>query len=68
MHYSYSSTLKGCGVFAGGPFICAMGNAAAAVTYCMSEPSYINVSFLEETIAGLVLGSQIDDTTNIKGS
>jgi hypothetical protein len=68
MHIAYSKTIKGAGIFAGGPYLCALGNTEAAVTTCMTTPALINVALLEETVVGLEVASQIDSTSNLAGS
>jgi poly(3-hydroxybutyrate) depolymerase len=64
MHVAYSSSIHGCGVFAGGPYHCAQGSLTTATTFCMD-------SLVGPDVASLIKytdkqsGVAIDDTKNL---
>lgn len=68
MHVAYSSTIKGAGVFAGGPFYCAKGAMMTALTTCMSTGIGIDLSGIKSEISKQVGKGKVDDTSNIAGS
>lgn len=45
-HLAHSSSVVGCGVFAGGPYWCAKDNENTALTACMKSPLLINLATL----------------------
>ena len=45
-HVAYNKDVVGVGALAGGPFFCAQGKLAIAMTACMANPSYIDVDEL----------------------
>ena len=66
-HYAYSSTVKGCGVFAGGPFYCAQGSQNTAQMNCMSMPTSINLETIKTDIKNFETKKTIDPVSNLKG-
>jgi hypothetical protein len=68
LHFAFSSSIKGSGIFAGGPYLCAMGDVDRATTSCMLVPVDIVVSALEVTTDSLSVTKFIDDTANLKGA
>jgi len=38
LHFAYSSVIKGAGIFAGGPYYCALGLESKAILDCMTMP------------------------------
>jgi hypothetical protein len=68
LHFAFSSNIKGSGVFAGGPYLCAMGDVDRALSTCMLVPVGIVVPSLEVTTDSLSITKFIDDTDNLKGA
>lgn len=67
-HFAFSSEVLGAGIFAGGPYYCAQGNMMTAITACMSSPSQINLSVLEQAAVANAQDSSIDSLANIASS
>jgi poly(3-hydroxybutyrate) depolymerase len=68
VHISFSSKIRGSGVFAGGPYYCAKGNTMTALTTCMSGYGIININGLIKTIKDYEQSGKIDSISNIKDS
>jgi len=67
-HYIFSAKVKGSGLFAGGPFYCAGGVAATAVTLCMKDPALIIDQTLKNLYYGLETAGFIDKLSNMAKS
>ncbi len=67
-HFAYSSEVKGVGIFAGGPYYCAMGDMMKALLDCMGQPGLIDTSALEKKISDFESKKYIDPVSNIKDS
>eukprot|EP00762_Andalucia_godoyi_P002011 ANDGO_02584.mRNA.1 polyhydroxybutyrate depolymerase len=65
---SYSSLVKGVGVFAGGPYWCAGANVAVATTACMSQPELISIDALIAATDYAEVALSIDATSNMKNT
>lgn len=66
MHVSYSKTINGAGMIAGGPYWCAEDwGVARALTACMSTPSLISPPYLEGIISATALSGFADSTDNL---
>ncbi|CAI2373946.1 unnamed protein product [Moneuplotes crassus] len=68
MHVANSATIKGAGVFAGGPFYCAQGQVATALTTCMSIGTGINLAGIKQEISTQASKGKVDDPSNLSGS
>ncbi|CAI2373968.1 unnamed protein product [Moneuplotes crassus] len=68
VHVAHSATIKGAGVFAGGPYYCAQGQIATALTTCMSVGSGINLAGIKSEIKSKASKGKIDDPSNLDGS
>lgn len=66
-HYAYSSTVKGCGVFAGGPYYCAEGSVNSAQMGCMNDIQKPAQTTLESHIQKFETKGVIDKTSNLAG-
>lgn len=68
MHVAFSRNFSGAGVVAGGPYYCSQGNIGYALTYCMTQPSFIDVAKLLSDAQSFSQGSQIDPLSFVYGS
>lgn len=68
MHFAYSKSIKGAAITAGGPFWCAQGSQTTALTSCMSSPTSLVVSTLNNKVTSLATSGSIDPVSNLKGS
>ena len=68
MHMAYSDSIKGAGVFAGGPYDCAQDKEMTALTSCMSSPIMIKNRVLEKATDSFSSAGSIDNTSNISNS
>ncbi len=64
---AYSSTVRGVGAFAGGPYDCAGGSVATALTTCMSSPSGLDVPALVARTRARAASGAIDPVDGIAG-
>ena len=60
MQVAFSKTIKGVGILAGGPYLCAQGLVNIAVSSCMKTPSLINLDGIMITAHGLATSGYID--------
>lgn len=67
-HVAFSDELVGAGVVAGGPFYCALGEEAIAITECMNEPSAISLSVLYAATSAMAAAGDIANPQNLNGS
>jgi hypothetical protein len=65
LHVAHSSLFQGVGVFAGGPYHCAQGELAYAITTCLEGLPPVSVSSLVETATIRSDFMQIDSTSNL---
>lgn len=63
---AYSTTFRGVGSIAGGPYYCAEGDVVKALTNCMSSPNLINVNSLVKKAQDYSARGDIDDLSNLK--
>lgn len=68
VHISFSSRIRGSGVFAGGPYYCAKGNTMTALTSCMSGYGIVDLNGIHKTIGEYEKSGKIDSISNIKNS
>eukprot|EP00455_Lapot_gusevi_P054187 TRINITY_DN862_c0_g1_i4.p1 TRINITY_DN862_c0_g1~~TRINITY_DN862_c0_g1_i4.p1 ORF type:complete len:574 (-),score=114.66 TRINITY_DN862_c0_g1_i4:58-1779(-) len=70
LHVAFSSTFRtGCGVFAGGPYDCAEGSTATALTTCMNAiPFAPNPATYVQTTVSRAQYHLIDDFSNMTAS
>lgn len=66
MNVIYSSTIHGVGLFAGGPYHCAIANAVTATTSCMEYPDTIMIRGIEETADLYGTTYLVDKTKNLE--
>lgn len=67
MHFIYSSSFKGAGIIAGGPFYCAEDNVMVAQTSCMKTPALISLIELEAITQSTYMTTHtIENPSNIK--
>ena len=73
---AYSSVIKGAGVIAGGPYLCAQGSVVTATTvctctafapFCRNTPGATQVASLVEATEDLARRGAIDATRHLKG-
>ena len=65
---AYSADVIGAGLFAGGPYNCARGSVFTALNDCMSTPSQLNASVMQQlvdTARQRAAAGQIDDLANL---
>jgi hypothetical protein len=67
-HVSFSSTLKGAGITAGGPFYCAEGLISIAVSSCTVTPAFIPVAQLVLLTKSDAAYGFIDSTSYLENS
>ena len=67
MHVAFSSLFKGAAIYAGGPYDCAQGSLATAVTTCETNSPPVNVAALESIPASWASQGLIDPVANLKG-
>jgi poly(3-hydroxybutyrate) depolymerase len=67
LHVAYSGTIKGTGVFAGGPYHCAQGSLTTAELACMYNIQSRNLSSLEQTARTRSAQGTIDNVANLSG-
>jgi len=65
-HVIYSSKLNGAGIVAGGPYWCAQGDLAVALTSCTTDPEFISVDELIDATSFAYDAESIDDPSNLK--
>ncbi len=63
---AFSSTIKGVGSIAGGPYWCAEGNASRSRQVCMGDPSEVNPESLAQKARDLAKSGKIDPVAGIK--
>ena len=68
MHISHSSTIKGCAVFAGGPYYCAQGSMITATTNCMGFGTGIDIPGIKQKISSYENEGKIDRALNLTDS
>ena len=68
MHYAFSDYISGSGIFAGQPYVCALGTHDNVRSNCMSEPDLLIVSNLTDETDALSLAQKISSTSNLKDS
>jgi len=62
---SYSSTVRGVGVVAGGPFWCAMDLISEALTSCVIMPDLIDLGLLEQAVDTFYSFGTVDAPSNL---
>jgi len=62
---AFSRTVRGAGVFAGGPYFCAQGLLITAMTNCMSTAVLLNVNTLVSKTQSLASSGSIDPLSNV---
>lgn len=67
LHVAYSGTIKGTGIFAGGPYHCAQGSLTTAELACMYGTESRNLSSLEQTARTRSSQGTIDNVANLSG-
>jgi poly(3-hydroxybutyrate) depolymerase len=67
-HVAYSASVRGAGVFAGGPYYCAQGSVSTALGPCMAASGSTNVASLIDTTLRNASARSIDPTANLSGS
>lgn len=67
LHVAYSGTIKGTGIFAGGPYHCAQGSLTTAELACMYNVQSRNLSSLEQTARTRSAQGTIDNVANLSG-
>ena len=65
-HIAFSNEVQGVGIFAGGPYFCALGDMTKALVNCMSSPMMINIDSIYTKITSFVDKEYIDPISNIK--
>lgn len=68
MHMSFSLTIKGAGVLAGGPYWCAQDDVIVALGPCMTTPSDISVDYLAGIIENTAAFGFIDPLSGLRES
>ena len=63
-HVAYSSTIKGCGTWAGVPYLC----YSQAGLFCMTSAGVVSTSGLIKDTDKFATDGDIDDTGNLAGS
>mmetsp|Transcript_31608 Transcript_31608/g.35926 ORF Transcript_31608/g.35926 Transcript_31608/m.35926 type:complete len:351 (-) Transcript_31608:222-1274(-) len=67
MHFAFSSHIQGSAIFAGGPYLCALGTVQVALSSCMVAPWLIVNAALELGTKHLESKGLIDPLSNLKG-
>ncbi|HEV7930779.1 MAG TPA: PHB depolymerase family esterase [Actinomadura sp.] len=67
LHVAYSSTVRGAGIFAAGPYGCARGDLNTAQLACMNNLYAINLAQLEQTARDRAGQGRIDPVGNLSG-
>jgi poly(3-hydroxybutyrate) depolymerase len=67
LHVAYSGTFKGVGVFAGGPYHCALGSLTTAQLACMYNIQSRQLASLEQTARTRSSSGAIDNVANLSG-
>lgn len=67
LHVAYSGTVRGAGVFAGGPYYCAQGNLNHALMACMNDFYDNQLPTLQQTASNWSSQGRIDPVGNLSG-
>ena len=67
MHIANSATIRGAGVFAGGPYYCAKGDLTTALTNCMYVGTNIDLTGIKNQIKSYEKSGKIDASSNLSG-
>lgn len=67
LHVAYSGTVKGAGIFAGGPYHCAQGSLTTAELACMTAVQDRQLATLEQTARTRSSQGSIDPVANLSG-
>jgi poly(3-hydroxybutyrate) depolymerase len=67
LHVAFSHLFKGAAIYAGGPYDCAQGSLATALSSCLTGEPPVNVAALESTTASWASQGLIDPVANLKG-
>jgi poly(3-hydroxybutyrate) depolymerase len=67
LHVAYSGTIKGAGIFAGGPYHCAQGSLTTAQLACMYNVQSRNLPSLEQTARNRSAQGAVDNVANLSG-
>ena len=65
MHIANSATIRGAGVFAGGPYYCAKGSITTALTNCMYVGTNIDRAGIKAQIKNYEQSGKIDASSNL---
>ena len=66
-HVAFSRTVRGAGIFAGGPYYCAQNDFAKANAGCMKVPSMIDLDAIQANVKEFENQGLIDPIENLKG-
>ena len=66
-HVAFSKTVRGAGVFAGGPYYCAQNDFAKANAGCMKVASMIDLDSIQANVKEFERQGLIDPIENLKG-
>jgi poly(3-hydroxybutyrate) depolymerase len=67
-HVAFSATVRGAGVFAGGPYFCAQGSVSTALGPCMAASGSTQVPALVDITLRNAASRSIDPTANLTAS
>ncbi len=67
LQVAYSGTFKGAGMFAGGPYHCALGSLTTAQLACMYAVQDRQLATLEQTARTRASQGSVDDVANLSG-
>jgi len=67
-HVAFSANVSGAAILAAGPYWCAQGLIAYALTYCMTSPNSISISQLVSHTTQAANARNIDPTANLQNS
>jgi poly(3-hydroxybutyrate) depolymerase len=67
LHVAYSGTVKGAGIFAGGPYHCAQGSLTTAEMACMYALQDRQLGTLEQTARNRSAQGTVDNVANLSG-
>ena len=67
VHIANSKTVRGSGVFAGGPYYCAKGSMMTALTTCMSTGFGIDIPGIKRQMQAYEKAGKIDAVSNLSG-
>jgi len=67
LHVAYSGTIKGLGVFAGGPYHCAQGSLTTAQLACQYNVQSRQLPTLEQTARSRSSSRAVDNVANLSG-